>query len=173
MKRKERPLLYSVWPTFSCSVRGFGNISWYFCIIALKIAKEPKCLIIKKIHGLLQVNSQIVHIGLRFIKKGVVFLKKLWMLVLSSETIYSWCSKLNEYWLLLSQYLVILIKLYSILTVPETSVDTETMTSLRQRLRTMKEIFGDEIDSTDTAKRKRAAKRRNGNCIGRKPTLFC
>lgn len=29
----------------------------------------------------------------------------------------------------------------------------------------MKEIFGDEIDSTETAKRKRAAKRRNGNCI--------
>merc|ERR1712119_151518 len=28
-----------------------------------------------------------------------------------------------------------------------------------------KEIFGEEIDSTDTAKRKRASKRRNGNCI--------
>ena len=28
----------------------------------------------------------------------------------------------------------------------------------------MKEIFGEEIDSTDTAKRKRASKRRNGNC---------
>ena len=66
MKRKERPLLYSIWPTFSCSVRGFGNISWYFCFIALKIEIEPKCLTIKKIHGLLQVNSQIVHTLLKW-----------------------------------------------------------------------------------------------------------
>ena len=29
----------------------------------------------------------------------------------------------------------------------------------------MKEIFGDEIDATETAKRKRAVKKRNGNCI--------
>ena len=29
----------------------------------------------------------------------------------------------------------------------------------------MKEIFGDEIDTTETARRKKAAKRRNGNCI--------
>ena len=45
------------------------------------------------------------------------------------------------------------------------STDQETITNLRQRLKTMKEIFGDEIDTTDTSKRKRAAKRRNGNCI--------
>ena len=43
--------------------------------------------------------------------------------------------------------------------------DGETIMSLRQRLKTMKEIFGDEIDATESAKRKRAAKRRNGNCI--------
>ena len=29
----------------------------------------------------------------------------------------------------------------------------------------IKEIFGDEIDATETAKRKRAVKKRNGNCI--------
>ena len=37
--------------------------------------------------------------------------------------------------------------------------------AFRQRLKTMKEIFGDEIDATETAKRKRAVKKRNGNCI--------
>merc|ERR1712156_839941 len=55
-------------------------------------------------------------------------------------------------------------------TVPETTnmssdVDQDTVMSLRQRLKTMKEIFGDEIDATESAKRKRAARRRNGNCI--------
>merc|ERR1712008_5104 len=56
-------------------------------------------------------------------------------------------------------------------TVPESSSSTmsncdgETIMSLRQRLKTMKEIFGDEIDATETAKRKRAVKKRNGNCI--------
>ena len=29
----------------------------------------------------------------------------------------------------------------------------------------MKELFGEELDTNDTAKRKKAAKRRNGNCI--------
>ena len=43
--------------------------------------------------------------------------------------------------------------------------DEETVSTLRQRLKTMKEMFGDEVDTTDTAKRKKAAKRRNGNCI--------
>ena len=45
------------------------------------------------------------------------------------------------------------------------STDEETVSTLRQRLKTMKEMFGDEVDTTDTAKRKKAAKRRNGNCI--------
>merc|ERR1712004_576003 len=51
--------------------------------------------------------------------------------------------------------------------VPMTSsgADEETVSTLRQRLKTMKEMFGDEVDTTDTAKRKRASKRRNGNCI--------
>merc|ERR1711894_332227 len=49
--------------------------------------------------------------------------------------------------------------------VPDAQADPETVATLRQRLRSMKEIFGEEIDSTDTAKRKRASKRRNGNCI--------
>merc|ERR1712241_1651262 len=45
--------------------------------------------------------------------------------------------------------------------VPVTSggADEETVSTLRQRLKTMKEMFGDDIDTTDTAKR------RNGNCI--------
>ena len=46
--------------------------------------------------------------------------------------------------------------------VPDATTDAETISTLRNRLKTMKEIFGDEIDATDTAKRKRAARRRNG-----------
>merc|ERR1711944_284677 len=45
------------------------------------------------------------------------------------------------------------------------ATDEKTVSTLRQRLKSMKEIFGDEIDTTDAAKRKKAAKRRNGNCI--------
>ena len=57
--------------------------------------------------------------------------------------------------------------LICIFSVPVTSggADEETVSTLRQRLKTMKEMFGDDIDTTDTAKRKKAAKRRNGNCI--------
>ena len=50
--------------------------------------------------------------------------------------------------------------------VPDSGTDQETITHLRKRLTTMKEIFGEDLDATETARRKRAARRRNGNCIG-------
>merc|ERR1712020_657168 len=49
--------------------------------------------------------------------------------------------------------------------VPDSGTDQETITHLRKRLHTMKEIFGEDLDATETARRKRAARRRNGNCI--------
>ena len=49
------------------------------------------------------------------------------------------------------------------LSVPESN---ETINTLRHRLDTMKEIFGENMDATETAQRKRTSRRRNGNCIG-------
>jgi hypothetical protein len=58
--------------------------------------------------------------------------------------------------------------LFIIISVPESAPrDEETVSTLRNRLNTMKELFGEENDGTvtDAARRKRAAKRRNANCL--------